>query len=75
MARIRHPMVHILEDIEEVALGHPFFEQGLDRVESLGHRLRVETFEMRCALLVDGQGGIVGVRGIDTMRQRPQPFA
>jgi hypothetical protein len=68
-------MVHILEDIEEVSLRHPLFEQGFDCVEGLRHRLRVETFEMRRALLVDGQCCVIGVRGIHTMRHVPQPFA
>jgi hypothetical protein len=33
--------------------------------------LRMETFEMRRALLVDGQCGVVGVRGIHTLGHVP----
>jgi hypothetical protein len=68
-------MVHILEDIEEMALGHPLFEQGFNRVEGLGHWLREETFQMRRALSVESQGGVVGIRGIDTLRHLSQPVA
>ena len=72
MPRIVHPMVYILEDIKQVALRYPLFEEGFDRLEVLGRGLSWQTFEMWRSLMVNGQRSVLRVRRIHTTRHFTQ---
>jgi len=68
-------MLDILENVEQVSLRHPVLEQGFDRVQVFGNRSGLETFEMRCSLVINRQCGVLGVGRIHTLSGLPQAFA
>lgn len=60
MAGIGHPVVHVLEDIEQMPLRHPCMDGLLECLQIRRQRLGPLAFQVRCPIRVDRQLTVVG---------------
>ena len=71
----RRPVLGMLEDIEEMALGHAAAHRRLEGSEPLREALRPQSGQMRSPVGVDAQLAVVREPHIDLLGQPDQPLA
>ena len=75
MAGIADPILHILEDIEEMPLGQRALSKASSVARSSGTGCAGSRLRCGVPVRINGQRGVVGVRRIDPLGHLPQAFA